>query len=100
RYSKRSSDRLFHRNDLYLYDKKPYIISRSHFAIYRFGDKFYFQDSSSQNGCIVNGKKVHGVRKQMRSVTKRIEKKVLLKKGENDVYLGEVKDDIHFKIII
>ena len=100
RYSKRSSDRLFHRNDLYLYDKKPYIISRSHFAIYRVGDKFYFQDSSSQNGCIVNGKKVHGVRKQIRSVTKRIEKKVLLKKGENDVYLGEVKDDIHFKIII
>jgi len=100
RYSKRSSDRLFHRNDLYLYDKKPYVISRSHFVIYRVGDNFFFQDSSSQNGCIVNGEKVHGTKKQVRSITKRIEKKVQLKKGENEIYLGSEKEDIHFRIII
>ncbi|MBC8385433.1 MAG: cyclic nucleotide-binding domain-containing protein [Candidatus Cloacimonetes bacterium] len=100
RYSRRSSDRLFHKNDLYLHDSKPYILSRSHFSISKKGSKYIFRDSSSQNGCIVNGEAVKGHTRKVRSVTKRFDKKVPLLKGENDIYLGSIKDNIHFKIII
>ena len=100
RYSKRSSDRLFHRNDVYLRDDKPYVISRSHFSILKLHNKYYFQDASSQNGSFVNGVKVHGSTKKIRSVTVKKEKKVELKKGENNIYLADEKYNLKFKIIV
>ena len=100
RYSKRTSDRLFHRNDIYLKDDKPYVISRSHFSILRLNNKYYFQDASSKNGSIVNGMKVHGSTKKIRSVTVKKEKKVEMKKGENEIYLADKKYNLRFKIIV
>jgi len=100
RYSKRSSDRLFHRNDLYLRDDKPYVISRSHFSILHLNKKYYFQDASSQNGSFVNGENVHGSTRKIRSVTVKREKKAELKKGENEIYLADEKYNIRFKIIV
>jgi len=100
RYSKRTSDRLFHRNDIYLRDDKPYVISRSHFAILQLNNKYYFQDASSQNGSNVNGERVHGSTKKIRSVTVKKEEKVELKKDENDIYLADEKYNMRFKIIV
>ena len=50
RYSRRRSDMLFHRNELYLHDRNPFNISRSHFAIIHKIAGFYFQDKLGLNG--------------------------------------------------
>jgi hypothetical protein len=91
RYSQKRSDGLFHRNNLYLQDKAPYNISRSHFVLQRSFGTYYFQDQGSATGSIVNKEKIGSHRNK---------RKVILASGENTVYLGPKDAKIKFKIII
>ena len=91
RYSQKRSDGLFHRNNLYLQDKAPYNISRSHFVLQRSFGTYYFQDQGSATGSIVNKEKIG---------SNHSKRKVILASGENIVYLGPKDAKIKFKIII
>jgi len=91
RYSRRRSDKLFHHNDLYLHDYSPYSVSRSHFAIIKKSNGYYFLDRGSQLGTLVNGERVGG-----RSTRTR----VLLSEKENIMVIGGVEANIRFKLEI
>jgi CRP-like cAMP-binding protein len=91
RNTDKRKDKFFHKNDLYLTDKKPYKISRNHFSLIKEHNDYYFSDENSKLGSTVNGKKTgnhHG------------RKKVLLNPGENGVCLGPKSDKICFIINI
>ena len=92
RYSNKLSDSFFHKNDLYLVEQEPYVLSPSHFSITHENDQYYFNDRSNIGG-IVNGKKVGGLADE--SI-----RKVELKEGENLLYLGKEHYNILFKIVI
>ena len=91
RLSRRRSDMLFHKNELYLHDRHPFNISRSHFAIIKKSNGYYFQDYGSWHGSEVNGEKLINPGKK---------NDCLLKIGENIVKLGSKDSDLIFKIII
>ena len=91
RNTEKRSDKLFHKNDLYLTDKKPYKISRNHFIISNKGDKYFFEDANSKLGSAVNNVRI-GNSYELR--------KILLNEGENDIYLGSRSDRMYFKILI
>lgn len=91
RYSRRRSDALFHKNELYLHDKYPFNISRSHFAILHKKEGYYFQDFGSWHGSEINGEKIIDPGKK---------NKVTLKKGVNLIQLGNKDADLVFKIVI
>jgi CRP-like cAMP-binding protein len=91
RYSRRRSDALFHKNELYMHDKYPFNISRSHFSILRKKEGVYFQDFGSWHGSEINGEKIIDPGKK---------NKVLLKRGENIIQLGNKDADLVFKIVI
>ena len=92
RFSRRRSDDLFHSNNLYLQDRVPYNISRSHFEIVKRWNKFYLFDRGSHYGNIVNDIVIGGYDSEA--------KKIVLQEGENIVYVGLKKANIKFKIII
>jgi CRP-like cAMP-binding protein len=81
RHSFRRSDMLFHANELFLFDQIPYSVSRSHCAIVSVMNEVYFVDRGSTLGSVVNGVRIGG--------SPNTPKKILLKTGENDVFLGE-----------
>ena len=91
RYSRRRSDMLFHKNDLYLHDKYPFNVSRSHFAILLKKDGYYFQDFGSWHGSELNGNKMINPGKK---------NNVLLNKGENTLRIGNKEADLLYKIYI
>ncbi|MCD4817515.1 MAG: cyclic nucleotide-binding domain-containing protein [Candidatus Cloacimonetes bacterium] len=91
RYSRRRSDMLFHRNELYLHDRHPFNISRSHFAILHKRDGFYFQDYGSWHGSELNGvMMVNPGKKEL----------LMLKTGENPLKIGNLEADLIFTLII
>lgn len=92
RFSVKKSDILFHKNDLYLYEDEPYIISLSQFAITKSNNEIYFLDRSGGMGSVVNGIKVGGFDSNSQ--------KIILKNGENTLYIGKERYNICFKIII
>lgn len=89
RNTDKRADKFFHKNDLYLTDKKPYKISRNHFSLIQEQGNYYFADTNSKLGSSVNGKKIGNHHSR---------KKVLLQIGENTVYLGQKSDRISFII--
>jgi len=89
RYSRRKSDRLFHKNNFYLLNNAPYSISRSHFIITEKNGEIFFKDNGSKTGSKINGIKV--------------EKNHLYQKlniGTNLLILGKEKDDFVYEIVI
>ncbi|MDQ5986951.1 MAG: hypothetical protein CSYNP_02687 [Syntrophus sp. SKADARSKE-3] len=80
RHSFRRSDMLFHANELFLFDQIPYSVSRSHCAIVSVMNEIYFVDRGSTLGSIVNNVRIGGA--------PNTPKKILLKAGKNDVFLG------------
>ncbi|MBN2461452.1 MAG: cyclic nucleotide-binding domain-containing protein [Candidatus Cloacimonetes bacterium] len=92
RFSDKKSDNLFHKNDLYLYEDKPYKISLSQFSIIKTDENYYFVDRNGGIGNIVNGVKIGGFDSSTR--------KIPLKKGENIIYLGKEHYNVRFKIVI
>lgn len=91
RFSKRKSDRLFHKNSLNLLDTPPYSISRSHFSINKQKGSYFFIDRGSKLGTVVNGKKIGGRQRNT---------KILLEEGSNQINLGDKRADLVFAIEI
>ncbi|MBT3168579.1 MAG: cyclic nucleotide-binding domain-containing protein [Candidatus Cloacimonetes bacterium] len=91
RHSRRRSDKLFHRNDFYLSDYSPYSVSRSHFAITKKDNDYYFLDRGSHLGTLVNGERIGGRGKRTR---------VSLSEKENSIIIGSVEAKIRFKLEI
>lgn len=92
RLSKKKSESLFHRNDLYLVESEPFVLALSHFVISQENGKFVFTDRSDI-GSIINGEKIGGLDEAN-------PKKVELKSGENKLILGKEHYNISFKIMI
>lgn len=78
------------KNDLYLFDKKPYQISRIHFRIEKREDGFYFRDLKSKLGSWVNDVQL----------SKHGQSEVKLKLTENHVYLGKKSSEIMISLLI
>ncbi len=85
RFSRRRSDWFFHKNELYLHDKYPFNIGRTHFAIIKQNGIYYYLDYGSWHGSRVNGVRIDSPNKKQR---------VALKKGKNEIILGEDTNDI------
>jgi len=84
---------LFHANELFLFDQPPYSISRSHCAIVAVMNEVYFVDRGSTLGSVVNGFRIGGL--------PNAPKKIQLKMGENEVFLGEAdKNAYTFTVLI
>lgn len=92
RFTKRTTDKLFHKNDLYLLDKPPYSVSRSHFEIIRKDEKYYFCDRGSKLGTIVNRTRIGAKKDNLATIC--------LDKKENTIMLGNKTDNVRFSIII
>lgn len=92
RYSKKKSDILFRRNDLYLVESEPYILSLSHFILNYEAGSFIYVDRSDI-GSIVNGEKLGGL-------DDNCVRKVTLRSGENHIILGKEHYDVAFRIIV
>ena len=91
RFSRRRTDLLFHKNDLSLLETPPYSISRSHFAIRKKKDGYFFIDRGSKLGTLVNNKRIGG---------RENKSKILLKEGENEIVFGNKSHKSIFKLII
>ena len=79
RFTKRSADMLFHKNDLNLLDNPPYSISRSHFSITKKNGNYYFTDRGSKIGTIVNCKRISDSHKRT---------KIILDQSKNIIFFG------------
>ncbi len=89
RYSRRKTDRIFHRNDFYLMNNYPYTISRNHFILLEKNGDIFFRDHGSKLGSIVNGIKVNKHHMSEK-----------LKLGINEIILGSEKDDFVYELIV
>lgn len=89
RFSKKKSDRLFHKNNFYLFNNEPYSISRSHFVIMKKEGEFVFKDNGSKTGSIINGVKVNSHNLSQK-----------LNIGSNQLILGKKRDDFIYEIVI
>lgn len=91
RHSNSKSDLLFHKNDLYLYEDKPYTVALSHFSIIKTPSGYYYVDRSRGLGSVVNGENIGGADESN-------PRESLLKVGDNEVYLGKKHYDFSFII--
>jgi len=91
RFTKRSADMLFHKNDLNLLDNPPYSISRSHFSIVKKNGNYYFADRGSKIGTIVNGKRISDSHKRT---------KIILDQSKNKILFGYESDKLEFSLEI
>ena len=87
---RRSRDPLC-RNDLEIFDDKPFTVSRDHFAIDRKGQQLLI-DRGSYLGLRVNGQHIGGGLYNARSCE--------LKLGENTVVLGKRGDTFCLKLVV
>jgi hypothetical protein len=78
------------KNDIYLYDKKPYQISRVHFRVEKREDGYYFRDLKSKLGSWVNDVQL----------SKHGQSEVKLKTTENIIYLGKKSSKIMISLLI
>ncbi len=92
RFSRRRSDDLFHKNDLYLNDKAPFQISRSHCSLIKKNNKIFFQDRGSTLGSLVNGTQIGG----KTSFSKKIE----LVAGNNTIQIGSSRSNLLFNFVL
>ena len=79
RYSQNLESDVFHNNDLFIEEKKPYVVSRNHLAITNEGGIIRVVDRGSSFGTIINGKEIGGRSNETRAS---------LDKEENQVIIG------------
>jgi len=79
RFSGNPESDVFHTNDLFIHEEKPYVVSRNHLAITNQGGIFHVVDRGSSFGTIVNGKEIGGPTNETRAS---------LDKEENQVIIG------------
>ena len=87
RDSKKPETDVFYNNDLFIQDKKPYVVSRNHLAIHNERGAVWVIDRGSAFGTIVNGKEIGH-----RSGTTRAR----LEKQENQVIIGPATSKLIF----
>jgi hypothetical protein len=92
RYSENPDSDVFHTNDLFVQEEKPYVISRNHLAITNEGGIIQVVDRASSFGTIVNGKEI-GARSN--------ETRASLDREENQVIMGPAtsKFIFHLKVV-
>lgn len=82
RYSSDDMDSdVFHHNDLFIKEEKPYYISRNHLAVHNDRGTIWAVDRGSAFGVIVNGKEIGGESNENRAP---------LDKEENQIIIGPV----------
>ena len=79
RFSESPDSDVFHTNDLFIQEEKPYVVSRNHLAIANEGGIIHVVDRGSSFGTIVNGKEIGGSLNETR---------VSLDREENQVIIG------------
>jgi hypothetical protein len=79
RYSQNLESDVFHNNDLFIEEEKPYVVSRNHLAITNERGIIRVVDRGSSFGTIVNGKEIGGRSNETRAS---------LDKQENQVIIG------------
>jgi hypothetical protein len=79
RYSQNLESDVFHNNDLFIEEEKPYVVSRNHLAFTNEGGIIRVVDRGSSFGTIVNGKEIGGRSNETRAS---------LDKQENQVIIG------------
>ena len=83
---------IFQKNQLAIFDERPYSISRNHCAIECDDDGFYVRDRGSHTGTIVNGVRINGNGTSI--------DRVKLDQVENTLILGGADSEARFKIVL
>lgn len=78
RYSSDPEADVFYNNDLFIKEKKPYVVSRNHLAIVNEGGMIWIQDRGSAFGTIVNGKEIGGRSHESRATIDKEENRLIL----------------------
>ena len=87
RFSGNPESDVFHTNDLFIQEEKPYVVSRNHLAITNQGGILHVVDRGSSFGTIVNGKEIGGPSNETRAS---------LDKEENQVIIGPATSKLIF----
>ena len=83
---------VFQKNQLAIFDERPFSISRNHCAVEVLDGSVYIRDRGSHTGTIVNGKRINGSGTSV--------DRVELNAGENSLILGGADSKIRLKVII
>jgi hypothetical protein len=78
RFSQNPESDVFHTNDLFIQEEKPYVVSRNHLAITNQGGIIHVVDRGSSFGTIVNGKEIGGRSNETRAFLDREENQVII----------------------
>jgi hypothetical protein len=78
RYSENPDSDVFHTNDLFVQEEKPYVVSRNHLAITNEGGIIHVVDRGSSFGTIVNGKEIGARSNETRASLDREENQVIM----------------------
>ena len=78
RFSENPESDVFHTNDLFIQEEKPYVVSRNHLAITNEGGIIHVVDRGSSFGTIVNGKEIGGSCNETRASLDREENQVII----------------------
>ncbi len=78
RYSENPESDVFHTNDLFVQEEKPYVVSRNHLAITNEGGIIHVVDRGSSFGTIVNGKEIGAHSNETRASLDREENQLIM----------------------
>ena len=92
RRTKSSERDIFTINDLYIEDEMPYNVSRNHFSIQYFRDKFLIIDRGSTLGTTVNGMNIGG--------SNRVHEIELKRKMKNTIVVGSSESPYIYEIFV
>lgn len=83
---------VFQKNQLAIFDERPYNVSRNHCAVEVHDGSVYVRDRGSHSGTIVNGLRINGSGTSV--------DRVKLEQTENILILGGAESSIRFKLVI
>lgn len=78
RYAENPESDVFHTNDLFIQEEKPYVVSRNHLAVTNEAGIIHVVDRGSSFGTIVNGKEIGGPNNETRASLDREENQVII----------------------
>jgi pSer/pThr/pTyr-binding forkhead associated (FHA) protein len=83
---------VFQKNQLAIFDERPFSISRNHCAIEYLDKEIFVRDRGSHTGTIVNGVRINGSGTSI--------DRVKLEQSENTLILGGPESEVRFKILL
>lgn len=78
RYAENLESNVFHTNDLFIQEEKPYMVSRNHLAVTNEAGVIHVVDRGSSFGTIVNGKEIGGPNNETRASLDREENQIII----------------------